>query len=95
LSLLSVSGAIAYRQTAARGRKFTLHSNGVSVFDSADAFRGRHVVASTLRKMIMMQKFLAVAVAVWIGLLAGCNTMDGFGRDMERGGEKIQEKAKK
>jgi entericidin B len=45
--------------------------------------------------MIMMQKFLAVAVAVWIGLLAGCNTMDGFGRDMERGGEKIQEKAKK
>jgi predicted small secreted protein len=67
----------------------------VSVFDSADAFRGGHVVASTLRKMIMMQKFLAVAVAVWIGLLAGCNTMDGFGRDMERGGEKIQEKAKK
>jgi predicted small secreted protein len=45
--------------------------------------------------MIMMHKFLAVAVVALIALLAGCNTMDGFGRDMERGGEKIQDKAKK
>lgn len=43
----------------------------------------------------MMQRSLAIAVAVWIALLAGCNTMHGFGQDMERGGEKIQEKAKK
>jgi predicted small secreted protein len=49
----------------------------------------------TLRKMIMMHKFLAVAVAAWIALLAGCHTMDGLGQDIERGGEKIQEKAKK
>jgi len=27
------------------------------------------------------------------GLLAGCNTMEGAGEDIERGGEKIQEKA--
>jgi predicted small secreted protein len=27
------------------------------------------------------------------GLLAGCNTMEGAGEDLERGGEKIQEKA--
>lgn len=43
----------------------------------------------------MMRKFLAVAVVAWIAPLAGCNTMHGFGQDMERGGEKIQEKAKK
>jgi predicted small secreted protein len=48
-----------------------------------------------LRKMIMMHRFLAVAVFAWIAMLAGCNTMHGFGQDMERGGEKIQEKAKK
>ena len=43
----------------------------------------------------MMRRFLAVAVVAWIAMLAGCNTMQGFGQDMERGGEKIQEKAKK
>ncbi|MGH8727497.1 MAG: entericidin A/B family lipoprotein [Burkholderiales bacterium] len=26
--------------------------------------------------------------------LAGCNTMEGAGKDLERGGEKVQEKAK-
>jgi len=26
--------------------------------------------------------------------LAGCNTMHGFGRDVERGGEKLQQEAK-
>ena len=43
----------------------------------------------------MMHKFLTVAVAAWIALLAGCNTMQGLGQDIERGGEKIQDKAKK
>lgn len=28
------------------------------------------------------------------GFIAGCNTMEGAGKDLERGGEKIQEKAK-
>jgi predicted small secreted protein len=29
-----------------------------------------------------------------LGAIAGCNTMHGFGEDVERGGEKIQEKAR-
>jgi entericidin A len=28
-------------------------------------------------------------------LLAGCNTMQGFGRDVEKLGDKIEQKAKK
>ena len=43
----------------------------------------------------MMYKFLTVAVVAWIALLAGCHTMGGFGQDLERGGQSIQEKAKK
>ena len=43
----------------------------------------------------MMHKFLAIAVAALIALLAGCHTMDGFGQDVERGGQKIQDKANK
>lgn len=35
---------------------------------------------------------------VWVllvmGFLAGCNTMQGAGKDIERGGEKIQDTAK-
>ncbi|MBA2351209.1 MAG: entericidin A/B family lipoprotein [Burkholderiales bacterium] len=34
------------------------------------------------------------AVAFILALLAGCNTFEGAGKDMERGGEKIQDKAK-
>ncbi len=41
-----------------------------------------------MRKILMM-----VAVAAWVALLAGCNTMHGLGTDIERGGEKIQEKS--
>lgn len=32
-------------------------------------------------------------VAGTLATLVGCNTMEGAGKDLERGGEKIQEKA--
>lgn len=41
-------------------------------------------------KRISATAFLSLFFA---GLLVGCNTMEGAGEDLERGGEKIQEKA--
>ena len=41
-----------------------------------------------MRKLSILLAFLAV------GLLAGCNTMQGAGKDIERGGEKLQQIAK-
>ncbi len=42
----------------------------------------------------MFQRVLATLLLLgMLGAIAGCNTMQGFGKDMERGGEKIQEKA--
>lgn len=35
-----------------------------------------------------------LATAVLLSALAGCNTVDGMGKDIERGGEKIQQQAK-
>lgn len=35
-----------------------------------------------------------LAILMLAGFIAGCNTMEGAGKDLERGGEKIQEKAK-
>lgn len=40
----------------------------------------------------MMTRLLAVLMLA--GFIAGCNTMEGAGKDLERGGEKIQDKAK-
>lgn len=37
--------------------------------------------------------YVVIATAL-ITLLAGCNTMEGAGKDIERGGEKIQEQAR-
>lgn len=35
-----------------------------------------------------------LAVLLLAGFIAGCNTMEGAGKDLEKGGEKIQKKAK-
>ncbi len=42
----------------------------------------------------MFQRILATLMLLgMLGAIAGCNTMQGLGQDIERGGEKIQEKA--
>jgi predicted small secreted protein len=42
----------------------------------------------------MLQKIFATLLLLGLlGTIAGCNTMHGFGQDVERGGEKIQDKA--
>jgi len=38
---------------------------------------------------------LFVILVLMFGLLAGCNTMHGIGKDIEEGGEAIQRGAKK
>ena len=43
----------------------------------------------------VMIKLISAALAASLLALAGCNTMQGLGQDIERGGEKLQEKAKK
>jgi entericidin B len=40
----------------------------------------------------MFQRILAALML--LGTIAGCNTMHGFGQDMERAGEKVQDKAR-
>ena len=42
----------------------------------------------------MFQRILAGLMLLgFLGALAGCNTMHGLGQDIERGGEKIQDKS--
>ncbi len=41
-----------------------------------------------------MKKFVALLALLMIGVLSGCNTMQGLGKDIERGGEKLQDSAK-
>ena len=43
----------------------------------------------------MIPRLIGFALVAMIAILAGCNTMQGLGQDIERGGEKLQEKAKK
>jgi entericidin B len=46
------------------------------------------------RKMSTMKNMVCFGLLlVTLFLFAGCNTMKGAGRDIERGGEKIQEVA--
>jgi entericidin B len=43
----------------------------------------------------MIRKSIALACAVVALMLAACNTIEGAGKDIERGGEKIQGAAEK
>ena len=43
----------------------------------------------------MIRKSIALACAVAALMLAACNTMEGAGKDIQRGGEKIQGAAEK
>ena len=42
----------------------------------------------------MAKKLIALILFISLGGLAGCNTMQGVGKDVERGGEKVQDAAK-
>lgn len=41
-----------------------------------------------------MKRFAALILVLVYATLVGCNTMAGLGRDIERGGEKIQGEAR-
>lgn len=41
-----------------------------------------------------MKMSIAILAAAFLTALAGCNTISGAGKDIERGGEEIQETAK-
>ena len=40
-----------------------------------------------------MKKIIALLLAAWV--LAGCNTMEGLGKDIQKGGEKLEKAANK
>ncbi len=37
-----------------------------------------------------MKRIVSLLLVLSFGLVAGCNTVNGAGKDIERGGEKIQ-----
>jgi predicted small secreted protein len=43
-----------------------------------------------MKKLLI--SLLAMTITVW---LAGCNTMEGMGKDIQKAGEKIEDAAKK
>ena len=43
---------------------------------------------------IYMKKLMAILALLTYGALVGCNTIEGAGKDIERGGEKLQDSAK-
>jgi len=42
-----------------------------------------------------MKRIAILMLMIWTGALTGCETMKGFGKDMEKAGEAIQKKADK
>ncbi|RPI47986.1 MAG: entericidin A/B family lipoprotein [Betaproteobacteria bacterium] len=41
-----------------------------------------------------MKALIAMIAAAFFATLAGCNTIEGAGKDLERGGEKVQDSAR-
>jgi predicted small secreted protein len=49
----------------------------------------------TPSKENLMKRLLGLAAAAVLLLLAGCNTIEGMGKDISKAGDKIEEAAKK
>lgn len=43
----------------------------------------------------MIRKLTAILMVVGFAGLAGCNTMSGLGKDVQKGGEKLEDSAEK
>ncbi len=43
----------------------------------------------------MIRKLTAILMVACIAGLAGCNTMSGLGKDVQKGGEKLEDSAEK
>ena len=41
-----------------------------------------------------MKRLVPIFLLALMSVLAGCNTMQGLGKDVERGGEKLQDEAR-
>lgn len=41
-----------------------------------------------------MKQFSVLLIVVWAISLAGCNTVEGLGKDIQKGGEKLEKSAK-
>ena len=50
---------------------------------------------NSTREPTMLNKIFGIVVAAAVLALYGCNTVEGMGKDVERGGEKIQSGAEK
>jgi predicted small secreted protein len=51
-------------------------------------------VLISLLKETVMKKVMAVLLLAIYAVLMGCNTMEGLGRDLSRGGDKLQDEAR-
>jgi len=43
----------------------------------------------------MLKKLTAIVLVACFAGMAGCNTMSGFGKDVQKGGEKVEDSAEK
>jgi predicted small secreted protein len=55
---------------------------------------GIAVIRSRTVKTRLIRIVVVVAAAAGVAALAGCNTVEGLGKDLERGGEKLQDVAR-
>jgi predicted small secreted protein len=57
-------------------------------------------ISSTYASLLESKEKTMKTIATWVALsfalmLSGCNTVKGFGQDLQKVGDKIEEKAKK
>jgi predicted small secreted protein len=61
--------------------------------NQASGRRRRPLHSSDIEENVMYLKFMAAALV--LAFLAGCNTMAGAGKDIQKGGESLENSAEK
>ena len=86
------AGAFAHRCLSIRKFK-RADSIGLTRRESASYHYGVISALTFGEPKMMLRKFVFAAVTMTfaLGLLAGCNTVKGVGKDIEHGGQRLQE----
>lgn len=80
--------------TVGRALRCTAKLNGIRAFHVAYTGFGRaYACVSNPQEMTMKRMMLVLMLASFSAMLAGCNTMAGAGKDVQKVGEKVEDKA--
>jgi predicted small secreted protein len=71
-----------------------MHVDGAGTFFRVDPKRSTHSWRITMFKKIFVSLFASLFLLGTLAAMSGCNTVEGAGKDIEKGGKAVKDEAR-